>query len=454
MHTFINPAEFGFSPEASGLQNKIALQKALDLGGTIQVTVPGVYRLSGTVLIGSNTTLTFGNHCMIQKVDEEGPFTHVLLNKGALTKTYDSHITIENLQIMVNGIDVRNFMVFGLHGQLSFFYVKDLKITGFRCLDLGSAQYAIHICTFEDVIVEDVMVTGKKDGVHLGRGKRFTIRNGVFETGDDAIALNAHDYDVGNPELGWIEDGVVENIHDLADDKHDGYICRILAGAWVDWFEGMEVQKSDTVVSGGRLYRVKAYPDGKVYISKTRPTHTQGTEVLDGIAWAMVQEDVTYTAGVRNVVFRDIFQRNPRIAFSVHFDNDKFSRSYYPGAPVPAQEQLVFDNVRVLHDAHKPFLSIATPVDVVTVKNASLRDSYIEFISNKAMRNYKKTTLNLIGCVFNHEGTLDFVVNEVPGKEIELKTTASVEYYDSFTAQVVEGPGSITLQSDLTGLKA
>lgn len=453
MKAFVNPGEFGFSPSASGIENKTALQKALDMGGTVVVTEPGIYRLAGTVFIGGDTTLSFGNGCVIQKVNEEGEFTHVLLNKGALTKTYDKHIAVENLQIIVNGVDIRKFLVFGLHGQLAFFYVKDLRISGFRCLDLGPAQYAIHICTFEDVIVEDVIVKGKKDGVHLGRGKRFTIRNGVFETGDDAIALNAHDYDVGNPELGWIEDGVVENIHDLADDKNEGYICRILAGAWVDWFEGMEVQKSDTVVSGGRLYRVSADADGKTYISRTRPTHVRGTQTLDGISWAMVQEDVTYTAGVRNVVFRDIFQKNPRTAFSVHFDNDRFSRSYYPGAQIPAQEQLVFDNVRILHDARKPFLSIATPVDIITVRNASLKDSYVEFISNKAMKNYQKTKLNFIGCVFQYKGEMDFVVNKVPGKEIELKTTASVEYYDTFSARVLEGPGRITVDSDLSGLK-
>jgi hypothetical protein len=71
--------------------------------------------------------------------------------------------------------------------------------------------------------------------------------------------------------------------------------------------------------------------------------------VLDGITWGVVQDDVTYTAGVRNVVFRDIFLRKPRVGFSVHFDNDAYSRSYYPGAPIPAQEQLHFDNIRVLH---------------------------------------------------------------------------------------------------------
>ncbi len=255
-------AEFGFSPDATGLQNTRALQRAVDRTGTIMVSRPGIYSIAGTVYLGSNTSLVFGNNVFIKKVAEPDPFTHVLLNKGALTKTYDEHITVSGLQLIVNGIDVRKWQVYGLHGQIAFFYVKDLRIEHFRCLDGGRAQYIIHVCTFEDITIEDIRIEGAKDGVHLGRDKRFTIRDGRFETGDDAIALNAHDYSVGNPELGWIEDGVIENMHDLPNPKQEiGYFCRILAGAWIDWRPGMEVQQSDTVVSGGRLYLVQASPN-------------------------------------------------------------------------------------------------------------------------------------------------------------------------------------------------
>ncbi len=328
---FTDAAEFGFSPGATGVQNARALQRAVDRAGTIVVSRPGTYKLAGTVYLGSNTSLLFGNNVFVKKVAEQGPFTHVLLNKGALTKTWDEHIAVSGLQLIVNGVDVRNWKVFGLHGQVAFFYVKDLRIEHFRCLDGGRLQYAIHVCTFEDITIEDVLIRGDKDGVHLGRGRRFTIRDGTFETGDDAIALNAHDYSVGNPELGWIEDGVVENMRDLANPKRQiGYFCRILAGAWIDWRPGMEVQQSDTVVSDGRLYRVQANPDGTVYKSVTRPAHKSGAMVLDGINWGVVQDDVTYTAGVRNVVFRDIFLEKPRVAFSIHFDNDRYSRSVLP----------------------------------------------------------------------------------------------------------------------------
>jgi hypothetical protein len=452
---FTDAATYGFSQDESGMANTKALQQAVDCGGTIVVSRPGTYKLGGTVFIGSNTSLIFGNGVFLKKVNEQGDFSHVLVNKGARTKSYDEHITVEGLQIIVNGMDVRKFEVaYGLHGQLAFFYVKDLKITHFRCMDIGKAQYGIHICTFEDVIIDDVIIKGDKDGVHLGRGKRFTIRNGVFQTFDDAIALNAHDYSVGNPELGWIEDGVVENCHDLRDDKKPvGYFCRILAGAWTDWKPGMEVQQSDAVVSNGRIYRVQAKPDDKVYKSVTRPEFESGNMVLDSINWGMVQTDVTYTCGVRNVVFRDIFLEKPRVGFSVHFDNDKYSRSYYPGAEIPKQEQLLFENIRVLHDEPSDFLSVKTPMDVITITNSVFKDSRINFLGNKAMTNYLKTKINLIGCVFAKEGSFCLLNNSVDGKEILLRTAHSIELSDNFSATVNPGNGKIIVESDLTGLK-
>ncbi len=314
---FVDAAQFGFAPDASGTANQQALQRAVDGGGTIFVTRPGVYPLAGTVYLGSHTALRFGAGVALKKVNERGEFCHVLLNKGARTKTYDTGIIVSGLQVIVNGMDV---------------------------------------------------------------------------------------------------------------------------------------QQSDTVVSSGRLYRVQAKPDGTLYRSVTRPTHPQGSQVLDGINWGVVQEDVTYTAGVRNVVFRDIFLRKPRIGFSVHFDNGRYSRSYYPGAPVPAQEQILLDGIRVLHDQRVQLLAIGTPMDVITIAHTSFRDSRINFHGNRAMPDYGRTQLNLVGCVFGHKGPFELVTNSVPGKRIELTTAASVVRHEAFVARVAPGPGAIKAVSDLPGL--
>ncbi|MBQ3140385.1 MAG: hypothetical protein IJC25_00310 [Clostridia bacterium] len=456
IHGHVNAADFGFYASNGGPQNRLALQNALDQGGTVVITEPGVYDISNTVFIGSNTSLVCQNGVVLRKVTDEGGFCSVILNKGALTKTWDEHIEVIGLQIAVNGVDKRNSPIHGLIGQASFFYVRDLTVRGLRCLDIGKAQFGIHICTFEDVRVEDCILKGDKDGVHFGRGRRFTVRDCVFETYDDAVALNAHDYDVSNPELGWIEDGLVENCHDLdetGDRPRIGFFSRILAGAWLDWHEGIVVQKSDTVISNGRLYRVAADPDGKQYVSHTPPTHESGFAELDGINWLMVQDDVTYTAGVRNVTFRSIFLHRPRIAFAVHFDNDCWSRSYYPGAQIPLQQQLVFDDVRVLYEEHRPLLAIATPVDVLTVSNSSIRDNAAYFITNKAMPDYGKTALRFCNCVFNKDEPMDLIINEIEGKRVDVQTLGSTVVHDGFRVGIRGDASAMRINSDLPGLQ-
>jgi hypothetical protein len=215
----------------------------------------------------------------------------------------------------------------------------------------------------------------------------------------------------------------------------------------------MEVQQSDAVVSNGRIYRVQMKPDGKIYKSLTQPAFESGSMVLDSINWGVVQKDVTYTCGVRNVTFRDIYLEKPRISFSVHFDNDKYSRSYYPGAQIPKQEQIVFDNIRVLHDKPIDFLSVNTPMDVVSITNSSFRAGGISFHGNKAMTDYLKTKINITNCVFNQSGEMTLLNNSVDGKEIILRTSSNMELKEDFSAKIIVGNGKITVDSDLTGLR-
>ena len=451
-----NAAKFGFSPRAKGVDNTAALQHAVDQGGTIIVDQPGTYDIAGTVYIGSHTSILFGHGVTLRKVTECGGFTHVLLNRGALTKTYDHHITIRGLRLKVNQVDQTMDQIYGLRGQIAFFYVKDLCIEQFRCDDLMSQQFAIHVCTFEDVRIQDVIIRGGKDGVHLGRGRRFVIRDGVFQTHDDAIALNAHDYATSNPELGWIEDGVIERCHDLAEShgqQSTGFFCRMLAGAWTDWQFDMQVQHSDTVVSHGRLYRVQAQPDGKIYTSKTQPAHQSGDAVLDGIRWGVVQDDITYTAAVKNVAFRDIFLHNPRTSFSLHFDKDRYSRSYYPDSPIPVQRQILLDNVRVLHDQPTPFMAIGTPVDVVNLTHCSLKQNSLVFRQNDEAVALGSTHINLSNCVFEAQGDMEILKNMASDKRIVLTTYASVTLHDNFLPIITAGPGKLIVCCDLKELE-
>ena len=459
---FTNAAEFGFSPAATGTENVAALQKAIDQGGTIIVSQPGIYKISSTLYIGSNTSLIFGNGVSLEKVNEQGGFAQVIINKGALTKTYNENISVEGLHIIVNGVDNCSDLILGLRGNVGFSYVKDVKIKGFRIYDLTGCQYGMQISRFEDVIIEDVIIKGQKDGIHFGPGKRFTIRDGVFQTFDDAIALNGQDYSTSNPELGWIEDGIIENCYDLNQEKTVGYFCRFLAGGWIDWKKGMKVQQSDAVVSNGRIYRVKMDPDATLYESVTRPDFESGTKVLDGITWVMTQETVTYTGGVRNVIFRNIQLEKPRVPFSIEFNKGRYNRSYYPGAEMPVQENIILDNIKVMYDKNIPLMYVSSPVNMITIINSRLKNTGVRVFGNEILPEYLKdniipdffkTSINIHGCIFEQEGEMVLLHNTAKGKEIELKTSSNIEIGKNFSAKIIEGGGQISVQSDLTGIK-
>ena len=150
----------------------------------------------------------------------------------------------------------------------------------------------------------------------------------------------------------------------------------------------MEVQQSDAVVSNGKIYRVKMPPDGTLYASTTRPDFGSGTQVLDGITWVMTQEIVSYTAGVRNVVFRDIQLEKPRAPFSIEFNMGRYNRSYHAGAEIPVQENILLDNVKVLFDDEVPLVNVTSPVNMITIANSRLRRVGLRFQGNESIEEY------------------------------------------------------------------
>ncbi len=450
---FTDAADYGFLSTETGVNNSKALQAAFDKGGTITVSKPGIYKVSGTAYIGDNTSLICGAGVVIEKSGEKGRFTHVILNKGALTRTYNHNITLTGLDVRVNGVDSPWSTIYGLRGHIAFFYIKDLKIERFRCSGLVNGQFALHICTFENLLINDVMITGKKDGIHLGPGKRFKISNGFFQTGDDAIALVPGDWISANPEFGNLEDGVIENCSDIPDDYLEGAFSKIVASAWVDWKPGMLVRHGDAVVSNRRIYRVLAKLDDVQYKSVTQPTFDSGQKIMDGINWLMFQRDTIHTAVVKNVVFRDIFLKSVRVPFQVMSYSNKWSHSYYPGAAMPVQGPLSFENINVQSENKKALVSITTPLNLLTIRNSFLQNNWIEFGHAADYKLYPKTFVSFSNCIFNYAGEFTLIKNNSKGKEVFVKTIGSIETGEKFSAKVDAGPGKIYVESDLTGLK-
>jgi hypothetical protein len=419
-----NAAQFGFLPTNTAAENAKALQQGLDSLGIIYVDQPGVYDLDTTIYMNSNTKITFGKGVYICKQRNKNGkgAEYVFINRGAYNNTYNENIEINGLNLICNKLDDNHSAIQGLVGQVSFFHVRNLTIKNFTCTDLLTARFCIQIAEFENILIENVHIEGDKDGIHLGVGKDFIIRNGTFRTLDDPIALNAHDYDISNPTVGWIENGLIENCYDLPDAK--GYhFCRILAGSWVNWYQGMKLQKSDIVVNNNRLYRVIAPPDGKEYTSYTAPVHTSGYKTVDGINWYMMQEGSIYDAGCRKIHFKNIYLKRERsLTFDFHFDMDRWSRSYYPGSKGPVQSGFTFENIYIDNKLDL-LIRAMTPVDDIKFINSNWSSGSIQFYSSVAGLNYPSGKVILEKIRFVRNAPIGVAANDSRSISLEVKNS-------------------------------
>ncbi|MBO7169753.1 MAG: hypothetical protein J6W28_01080 [Clostridia bacterium] len=382
----INANQYGFLPDNDAAENSRILQELLDLGGEITVELAGVYELSETVEIGDNTTLRFCTGASIRRrASKTGRTGMLIVNRGCDHAQYNRGIKLIGLHIDCNGIESddrwEDSRLVGMSAHVCMIYVKDLVVEDFSCTGLLVKDYGIQISAFENIRLEHLYFQGDKDGVHLGWGRGFVIRHAKFCTYDDPIALNAFDYSSSNTHVGWIEDGLIEDCTDLAADETAGHFCRILGGAWSDWQEGMQVQHSDTVCYGGRVYRVDMRPDGKLRTSRTPPTHERMGEVrvYDDIHWVLVRDEAVYDCGCRNILFRDIhLQKKRDRAMQIALNDDTWARSYVAGCcPVP-QGNLTFERVYVEGEINS-VLYINYPSENITFRDTDLGSSKITF---------------------------------------------------------------------------
>jgi hypothetical protein len=450
-----NALAYNFLPTNDATDNVAALQSAVAGGGLILVDYEGVYDVNESILLDSNTLLVLAPNVTINKVAYNGKSPrYTFINRGAFTKEWNKNIGIVGLKIICNGIgngSDSTTAISGLRGHVAFHYIENLYINKFELLDGDAQSYVIHICTFKNILLERLNIEGYKDAVHLGNGDDYHIRGGRFKTYDDPIALNAHDYSSGQPELGWLTNGLIEDCYDLADEVRGttGYFARILAGAWVDWFSGMEVQQSDTIVaSNGKMYRVFNSSDGTVYTSNTEPSHNSGTVTIDGINWKMIQDsNVTYTAGVKGVKFKNIHLQKPRVtALSIHFDNDKFSRSYYPNAESPIQDDIVFEDIHMEANIAS-LISCKTPLGTVKVIGGELGTTNIGLknLGTDGIE-YGATNILMLANTFKGDGVGALVSTET-GRTAKVKIVASVKENDTYAP--VFGDGVTIQYSDL-----
>lgn len=180
-------------------------QKALDKAGDILIP-PGLYKIGGTLKIGSNTRLKAMPGAVMVLADDAckavGDFFLTNKNPGG----GDTNITVEGG--VWNGNNKGNPRRGGLFAQdcytgvmFNFINVRGLSLTGMKLCDAES--YFIRLgevdgFTVCDIDFEAFHMRPNQDGVHLGgfcfHGEIENIRATMAgSTNDDVIALNADD---------------------------------------------------------------------------------------------------------------------------------------------------------------------------------------------------------------------------------------------------------------------
>lgn len=302
----VDASVYGFSPSNSPDANRIALQAALD-GGQKQVAVssPGTYSIKGTVWIDDNTELVFADGVLLSLTSDTW---NVFCNRGAPTRTWNTNIKISGLKIKTNGSSASptwDSPLYGLNGVVNFYCIQNSEFD-IEILDLARNNFGMQLVRFKDCIINNLRLEGKKDGLHLGPGNGLLIKKLHTRTYDDALALNAFDWAISNPEVGDIENVVVEEFL-CSWDPSSGNTSRavnVLMGAVGPWRQAMPVVNGDAVIWNGRTYRSILSDVTATVSSVTPPSITSYSgfqETPEGIIWKMISSAEIKTAAIRGI---------------------------------------------------------------------------------------------------------------------------------------------------------
>ncbi|MFH1477579.1 MAG: hypothetical protein ABIH24_08855 [Verrucomicrobiota bacterium] len=375
-----NARRYGFSPQASADANVAALQAALSGGGLVTIDTPGVYDLNNTVFLDSNTRLICAPGVIFRK---NSPYCNVLINRGALTKEYNENITIDGLEISVNGQEAMPTLVYGLRAQLGFFYVKNLTIRNFTCTDGKKYQYLIYIVTWSNLLIENVRLAGDKDGIKLNNGHDAIIRNLDLTTYDDGLSLCGTDYPSTLLEVGDVYNVCDSNVTDHQYKDIFGRTCLIYTGSWADYRKGNGYDSGDFCLNRGNLYQVVNDPCFSA-VSSVAPVHESGIVTgADNISWRFVQPCDFYQTNVYNVTFDNcIFEKSGNIVANWIVPGWMWAK--YGGGP------------------HRPFYPGTERNSGswgISVNNCRITGANPQVLVN-LMGNMKDVTIN--GCFFNN----------------------------------------------------
>jgi hypothetical protein len=339
-----------FLTTASAAENVTALNDALTNHRKVYISTPGVYEIDGTIWIPSNTELKFVAGCTIKKTGVKTTYTHVFANKGILTLSRNSNISLigNGLMFDINGVDDYSFSsAYRMRGQINFWKVDVLNVKGVECTNGGANQYFGHFCDINNFLLEDVSTSGAKDGLHfLGKCRNGVLRNIYTDTADDSIAFLTSDYTSVTPDVGDIENILIENW-----ENNDtlfpgvGSAMMVVPNSWANWATSTDYKLGDKCTNAGNVYLKTT---ATTQTSGNAPVHTSGAVTgADGLGWTWMHAGTETSASIRNITVRNA-QFNGADGRIVNFDvpDDTNMRAIFPGTMGNAYiDNFTFDNI-------------------------------------------------------------------------------------------------------------
>ncbi len=212
-----------------------ALQRALNTCGGYLELPAGIYLITRTLLVPSNTHLKLHPYAVMKLSGEIRRRAGEFLLSNADARNGNENITIEGGLWDGNCCGTYNekpdiFTPNGWSGSMfNFHKVKNLKLSSMTVMD--SPAYFFRFCELDGFDIQNIIFTGNnarpnQDGLHFCGGcKNGYIGNIVAlngQTNDDLIALNADDSLRRVENLGLVN-GAIENIrieNIVAEDCH------------------------------------------------------------------------------------------------------------------------------------------------------------------------------------------------------------------------------------------
>jgi len=182
--------------------NTQALNKAVDAcaeagGGTVVVSA-GTY-CTGTIQMKSNVTLLLEKGAVIKGVADLSQYIPYVppRERGRDNNNWN--------RALILGVGVTNVTITGsgmidgdhvfdpqgeerMRGPHSILFAESRNLAFYGITVVNAANYAFMAYEIENAVYSNLTICQGWDGIHIRGGKRITIRNSSFYTGDDAIA--------------------------------------------------------------------------------------------------------------------------------------------------------------------------------------------------------------------------------------------------------------------------